>query len=160
MADNPFLIEAVLERRRDQRRRLRLIDAWLIDRVIDASASPPLPDDPTDRLMLERLVRDLADGEAAQITDGLFQRMEDHEAAELLVPFLKGTWKNTGHLPQDTPMRPDVSAVIRHYENRAEETKVDQLPDDPTRSHLARCIAFLLWADHLADDGYRDPRLA
>lgn len=157
MADNPFLTDELLERRPVQRRRLRLIDAWLIDRVIESAASPPVPDDPTDRLMLERLVRDLADEEAAHLGD-LLQRMEDHEAAVLLVPFLQGTWKTTGHLPQDTPMRPDVSTLVRHYEEQTGETKVDQVPDDPARSHLARLIAFSLWADKLADDRYHDRR--
>jgi hypothetical protein len=57
-------------------------------------------------------------------------------------------------------LRPDVTALISHYEEQQERTKINEMPDEPQRSHLVRYVAFLLWADELAGDAYRDPRLS
>jgi hypothetical protein len=158
MADNPFRTEALVERRAEQRRQLRLIDPWIVTGVAEHAPFPSVEIDPLDRPLLEGQLRELADTEAAGVSDDLVRRMGDYEVADLLEKFLRATWK-PGHRMPPQPMRPDVSAIVTSYEEQKVRSVTGEYPPPPEGRHLARLVAFSLWADELADDDYRDPRL-
>lgn len=56
-------------------------------------------------------------------------------------------------------VKPDLTEISQRYYTERNQ-RLRKLPESPAGQALLRLAAFSVWADELADDGYRDPRLS
>jgi hypothetical protein len=140
----PFLDQALLDQRAEQRRLVASIPNALVPRLRildDVRDRPAWPE------RLERWLRDLAAPILAELSPALEQGAEAN-LAEAAFEFLDSI---------DRKVRPN--ALVKAWDS-ARRAK-DRLPDRSTpeeQARIADVIALTDLADWLADDGYRDPR--
>ncbi len=145
---DPFETEALDATRARQRRELRLLPAWVVERVARGMRSADV-NDPFERGPLEELLRALAEPEreAARTTlDGLKQAAWSVRAANFIAR------RNAIEAQWDT--------LTERLAGDVAGTKSDDGPIPVEHvGNIYRYIRLLVLADELADDGYRDPRL-
>jgi hypothetical protein len=150
---DPFETEELDAQRSRQRRLLAMVSLYDLERVIAADdgiiAWPP-PDittNPIGRAVLEAEFRRLADTEMSALSDVLEAEAELSKALAVQ-DFFNAPY--SGRAPRhENPFKLVKAAA----ERRTEQGSV--LTDNHANT-LHRVIGFLLWADHYADDGYRD----
>lgn len=150
---HPFYTEKLDERRAEQRRLLRRIDTGTVRRIgyaYDASG-PANGNTP----LVEAELRDLADDQRGFVGDDLLTAMRVAELAEPMANLLAA---DPG-LRASGPIQPDVRLTRKPYEKARHTSPLDGLADDSRFAALLRMVLFLVWADDLADDDYRDPRV-
>jgi hypothetical protein len=148
----PFLDDALLEQRQQQREVLLSIPKWLADqvRVDDVINVPAGPNNwgrptPAQRLLVERHARDRVDDLLDELQVGMVSVI-DRGVAETVAAHL--------------------DAVLANGSNRGARIWRESLGDDleadieVNEPRLGEMIDLLLLADDLADDGFTDTRFA
>lgn len=146
---HPYETEDLDKTRVAQRRTLRSVPDWIVDDV-----KVPLPDfssvnDP-DRFLIEAELRQLAQVSEVKLR-AFLDRWHKHLAPEVVRSFLRGATKEGVAAGAMSDVFEDVLA-----EEMA--TRVTEVPTE--RPEITRLVTLLAWADLLARDGYKDPRIA
>jgi len=147
---NPFYTVRLDRQRSRQRKLLRSLDKATIVAANFYTRAANIEEDDPDRGLLESELRRLVDVETEGLHDVLGQ-IEGVEAAKALNALLDGPGRRRdASLDPLHPLR--APTRIKAGEGFKDETARERGAD------LARLAAFLIWADEVADDGYRDPR--
>ncbi len=155
---DPFETKALDELRSKQRRLLRMVPDWLFEiyapseKIVGSSVSAPL----------EEELRSEADAAWEKLDVDFTKRMKEARCTEILADFLSQQDKSGVQIGSAGRTFPSNIFERRVAELRAQSTRA-AIHDEPERDlavPLARYVRLLIWADDLASDGYRDPRLA
>ena len=155
---HPFETEALDKLRSQQRRALRMVSDWLFEDF--APTEGVSADSPEVVGLLEHELRTEAEKTHKELDEGLLSRMEDHTRMEVLLGFLS---QHDTAVKIETQSRAMPSHVFRNrvaeLREHASGIAIYEHPERHETALLARYVRLLVWADDLADDGYRDPRL-
>ncbi len=149
-----FLTKDLDRKRAEQREQLRKCHDWWLRDLAISEFLPP--DNEVDRAYLEVELRRLADEERTELSP-LLEEMEVAESAFLVGKFLQKNEVSTKGMSRQAgdPFGDRASELTTIYRTKS----IGQLEEGDDRGNsLLRWIVLLLWADELADDGYRDPR--
>lgn len=151
----PFVDEALLEQRQQQREVLLSIPGWLAHKVLETEPSerssepvvqhPAAPPTPAQEVLVERHARDRVDDLLDQLQDDL-AAVIDRGVAETIV----------AHLVTVTNRRPSP-ATDRWRNDLTDELMIEV---DVDEGALGELVDLLLMADDLADDGFADLRFS
>lgn len=157
-AGDPFETKDLDELRARQRRSLRMVPDWLFNIYAPSDGPSAVPPDVI--ALLESELRSEAENARKELDDDLLTRMEEHTRKEMLVDFMS---RHDTAVRLESAFRAMPSRIfgVRVTELRAEFSRVaiHEGPEPEAAASLARYVRLLAWADDLADDGYRDPRL-
>jgi hypothetical protein len=151
---HPFLTQHLDDRRVRQRRWLRGIPSLFLPQNPIAQAA-------TKHDLVEEWLRDRADAEyagianATAIMDATIRRDQSIQARDLLQANLSEERRHEAHGDEATPLHGDFAAIMQELV-RDSQTREPATAEGLAWVHLA---TFLVLADAVADDGYKDPRL-
>lgn len=155
---DPFETEALDELRAKQRRGLRLVPDWFLElygpspsQTIDAiDIAPPG--------LVEQELRGLAEEARAELGD-LAAQMEKHTAAEVRRAAVQSWGADVTVSGASIVPGLVFSQKITELHHETSQARIGEQPDVKVAAALTRYVHLLVWADELASDGYRDPRL-
>jgi hypothetical protein len=146
---DPFRTQELDELRSHQRRHLRYIPSALLERYhLDA-----LPAAGPSEAFDETALRLLAEQEARNMVE-LLESFETHATIGRQLEFLHDH-SDGGDLEDFGGVLVDLASLLV-----ASQTSLFTTNNDDRAARLERFVKLAVWADQLADDGYRDPRLA
>lgn len=151
---DPFETKALDELRSEQRRALRMVPDWLVKKhAPPQSVSVPL----SFAGLLETGLRTEAAAAREQLGD-LPDQFENSTGTEVLVQFVREHGTGVRVAAPGFALSRVFSRTITELEEGVSHREFD-LPLEEVVS-LTRYLHLLVWADDVAGDGYRDPRLA
>lgn len=153
---HPYLTEVLDHKRAEQRRKLRSIPDWLVEKV-DPSAWE-IRDDALkgrDAPYAEVLVRRAADEQLADL-EVLLSAWVVETDADRLMGFVQSDVTKDSHANFPTQAKADILRITKA--RRPASIVQDELPEEH-KGPLAKALVLLAWADELAGD-YIDPRLS
>jgi hypothetical protein len=145
---DPFRTQELDELRSHQRRHLRHVPPTLLERNHHPALRPAGRPDGFD----ETALRLLAEQEARNLVE-LLENFETHATIGRQLEFLH-SHSDLGGLEDFGPMLVDLASLLA-----ASQTSLFSTNNDDRAARLERFVKLAVWADQLAEDGYRDPRL-
>jgi hypothetical protein len=116
-------------------------------------ATPPLPESPAVRVLVEEAIRAHVDSQMDEQLKDLLSSIADDYVALNLALFLQAAWDETD--PVDRDRFPLVELLKQSNEAATPKSRAKINQQGPA---LAAVVAGLIWADELAGD-YRDNRV-
>jgi hypothetical protein len=155
-AGDPFETKDLDELRTRQRHTLRLIPDVLLENY---APKTPVQATSRDTGMLERELRAMADAlQGEELTD-LPERWGDRTRSAVVFEFMD---RAAGQVTLQYPGRVQkhvFSDTVESMRRQVEDSVTTELAAE-VASVVMRFLHLLVWADNLAADGYRDPRLS
>lgn len=152
---HPFETKARDELRAQQRLALRLVPDWLVELY---APTRPVGRPSGDTGLLENELRALADDVEAELND-LPQRWEERVRQEVLFKFLQDNGTEIVLSQRGRITAYVFNHIIESMRRPVHDAEMVGEPAAEVAAPLMRYLHLLVWADDLADDGYRDPRL-
>lgn len=137
---HPFETSDLDNIRARQRRELRLVDDWVFDRAI--KAYQPVEVEEQARALVEVELRALID-ELRMPLASFLDDLAEATRTSTLAAFVVGRSED------------DLSLVLQERRRKATQGSIP----DPLVTQVLRYVRFLIVADELGRDGYKDPRL-
>ena len=153
---HPFETRSLDEQRSRQRHTLRTIPDWVVTRLAPSASTANAEKVGADRGYVEALLRARADA----LIEGLneFDLLAQFAAQETTARLAEFLGHEADHLSGDQRMPREQLVDAAFDAHKAAGTPKTDIA--PWRGDLGGLIILLVWADALASDGYRDPRVA
>ncbi len=152
---HPFETKGLDELRSQQRRALRLVPDWYVELY---APKQPVERPSGDTGLLENEVRACANEVQKELTD-LPGHWEKRVPQEVLFKFLQDNGTEIVLSQRGRVAAYVFTDIVESMRRPVQEARVVGEPTAEVAAPLMRYLHLLAWADDLADDGYRDPRL-
>jgi hypothetical protein len=151
---HPWRTEELFTLRAEQRKQLRDLNAWILDRMDVTTMTPPPRPHAGDRLLLELELRRMATEAIATAASPTLDSMAGNAPAAVTEAFLR----DVGNIDAPGHWKDRVWDQAEEARRAAAATQQREMPKDAV-GDVQWAALLLVMTEYLSDDGYQDSRL-